>query len=82
MHPSTMKFLRRRLREDPLFLRPLVLLLFLLPAGSAGALHPLAPLDTSSPRATFESFLALTEGLTRAYAEYRDSPGPATHRAF
>lgn len=36
-------------------------LLFSSAEGSAGMRHPLEPLDTTSPRATFESFWALTE---------------------
>jgi len=58
------------------------MLLFLLIAGPAGARHPLEPLDTSSPRATFESFLAIAEEFTHRYTEYRDSPNPATMAAL
>lgn len=57
-------------------------LLFLLIAGPAGARHPLEPLDTSSPRATFKSFLAVTEESARRYNEYRDSPSAATMSAL
>ncbi|MEN8800510.1 MAG: mechanosensitive ion channel family protein [Thiogranum sp.] len=58
------------------------LLLLLVIAGTAGAGHPLEPIDTSSPRATFQSFLAVTEEAGRLYTEYRDAPSPATQNAF
>jgi len=60
----------------------MVVLLFLLIAGPAGARHPLEPLDTSSPRATFESFLTVIEESTERYYGYRDSPSPATMAAL
>ena len=50
-------------------------------AGVAGAQSPLEPVDTSSPRATFESFLALTDESSRRYNAFRENPGPATERA-
>ena len=62
--------------------RILVALLLLLIAGTAGARHPLEPADTSSPRATIESFLALTEETGRRYLQYRESPSPATMDAL
>lgn len=62
--------------------RFLVALLLLLIAGTAGARHPLEPVDTSSPRATIESFLALTEETGRRYLQYRDSQSPATMAAL
>ncbi len=58
--------------------RLVVLLLCLLIAGTAGARHPLEPVDTSSPRATLESFLSVMEETGRRYHEYRDSPSPTT----
>lgn len=57
--------------------RILIALLLALIAGTAGAMHPLEPADTSSPRATIESFLALTEEVGRRYLEYQESPSPA-----
>ena len=57
-----------------------LLLLFI--AGIAGAGHPLEPLDTSSPRATLESFLVLTDEAARRFTEYRDAPSPATQEAL
>ncbi len=57
-------------------------LLCLLIAGTAGARHPLEPLDTSSPRATLESFLTVTEEVEQRYSEYRESPSPATEDAL
>ncbi len=58
------------------------LLLLWVIAGTAGAENPLAPIDTSSPRATFESFMAVTDETARLYTEYRDAPSPATQDAF
>jgi len=63
-------------------IRLLGLLLLWVIAGTAGAGHPLEPIDTSSPRATFESFLAVTDETARLYTEYRDAPSPATQKAF
>lgn len=60
------------------FLISLLLLLFPVPETSAQ--NPLAPLDTSSPRATMASFLAITEDVERRYLEYRKDPGPASQR--
>ena len=65
-----------------LLTRWLVVVLLLLVTVSAGARHPLEPLDTSSPRATMASFLVVTEEATRRYAEYRDAPSPATQEAL
>ena len=44
-----------------MYTRLLGLLVILLIAGTASAQSPLAPVDTSSPRATMESFLSMTE---------------------
>ena len=60
----------------------LVLLMSFMIAGPAGARHPLEPLDTSSPRATFESFLAVIEETTERFYDYRDSPSQATMAAL
>ena len=65
-----------------MFTRLMVLLLSLLLAPAAGALHPLEPLDTSSPRATMKSFLVLTEEITQRYSDYRNSPSRATQEAL
>lgn len=65
-----------------MFIRLSGLLLLLVIACAAGAGHPLEPIDTSSPRATFESFLALTDEAGRSYTEYHDAPSPATQEAF
>jgi len=62
--------------------RFVALLLLLLVAGAAGARNPLQSEDTSSPRATMESFFALTEEAARRYYEFRDSPSPATQDAL
>ena len=63
-------------------IRLLGLLLLLFIAGIAGAGHPLEPLDTSSPRATLESFLAVTDEAANRFAEYRDAPSPTTQAAL
>ena len=53
-------------------------LLLALMMSAADARHPLEPADTSSPRATMESFLSLTQETARRYEKYRDRPGPDT----
>jgi MscS family membrane protein len=62
--------------------KALISLLVLLVSGATGAGHPLEPSDTSSPRATMESFLALTDEAARRLVEYRDAPSPATQKAL
>ena len=71
------------------FARPAVIcsrfvatLLFVLFAGAAVAKNPFLPIDTSSPRATMQSFLALTKEAGDRYRAYRDSPSPASQQAF
>jgi MscS family membrane protein len=53
-------------------------LLLVLVTPAAGALAPLAGPDTSSLRATFESFLALSEEAARRLSDQRDAPSHAT----
>ena len=65
-----------------MLIRLLGSLLLLFIAGIAGAGHPLEPLDTSSPRATLESFLVLTDEAARRFTEYRDAPSPTTQEAL
>ncbi len=65
-----------------LFARLVSLLVVVMLAGGANARYPLEPMDTSSPRATMESFLALTDEAARRFVEYRDAPGPATQQAL
>jgi len=43
-------------------------------AGTADAWHPLEPLDTSSPRATMESFLDVSDEAASRFLAYLDSP--------
>lgn len=62
--------------------RVVVALLCLFPGTFHGADNPLAPIDTSTPRATMASFLALTEEAARCYLAYRDSPSPSTQDAL
>ena len=57
-------------------------LLLVVVAGTVGARQPLEPVDTSSPRATVQSFLTLTEEAAGIYNEYRDTPNPETQDAF
>jgi MscS family membrane protein len=65
-----------------MFAKLLVLLLFI-PLISVADTHPiLEPIDTNSPRATFESFLNLTEEMGRSYSAYRDTPSPATQQTL
>ena len=77
-----MKHRHPRPGNNYLFIKMLILLMSLLIAGQAGARHPLEPLDTSSPRATFESFLTVIEESTERYYAYRDLPSPATMAAL
>ncbi|KPK51578.1 MAG: hypothetical protein AMJ63_12020 [Myxococcales bacterium SG8_38_1] len=58
------------------------LALLLISSIAASAEHPLEPVDTSSPRATIESFSALTQEIGQRYRAYRDAPSPATQRAI
>jgi len=53
-------------------------ILLLLVVNAASAWEPLEAVDTSSPRATMESFLRLTEEASRRSSEYRDFPAPET----
>jgi len=60
----------------------ILLVLFLITVGINVSASPLAPLDTSSPRATMASFFALTEETARRYDAYRDSPDEETQDAL
>lgn len=64
------------------FSRTCITLSLLLFAATAAAGHPLQPMDTSSPRATIESFYTLTNQTSELYFDFRDSPGPATQAAL
>ena len=77
-----MKYPSRKPGKNRLFTRLIALLLFSLIADTSGAQHPLEPVDTSSPRATMESFLALTDEFARRIVEYRDAPSPAAQKAI
>lgn len=57
-------------------------LLLLIVGSSANARHPLEPADTSSPRATMQSFLALTDEAADRFHRFRDAPSPESHRAL
>lgn len=73
---------RRRRRLAITLLLPLLTLLSLTPPAIAAAASPMEPLDTSSPRATFRSFLTLSEDVKQIYSEYRESPSRAAQAAF
>ncbi len=77
-----MRFPIQARASDHRLSRSAVLLLGLLIVCTVGALNPLEPVDTSSPRATMESLLALTEEAARRYHVYRDSPSPETQDAL
>jgi hypothetical protein len=47
-----------------------VALLLVMMTGAAYARHPLEPADTSSLRATMDSFLSLTQEAARHYQAY------------
>ena len=53
-----------------------------LAAAFGASAEMLGPPDTSSPRATLTSFLALTDEIAERYAEYRTAPSSRTQRAF
>lgn len=58
----------------------LAALLLLLLGSASEAGHPLEPMDTSSPRATMRSFIALTEEAVRRGSAYLEAPSPATQK--
>ena len=65
------------------FVRFLLFAFVLIPVvANAGAKNPLLPVDTSSPRATMQSFLALTKEATDRYQAYRDAPSHDTQQAL
>lgn len=64
-------------------MRSILLFAFLISIVSSNlSASPLEPLDTSSPRATVKSFLALTQETARKYDAYRDSPNKETQDAL
>jgi MscS family membrane protein len=67
-------------RRD-LYRRALAVLL-LLAGSSFGWATAIDPLDTSSPRATFDSFLEWTRTLEAPYADYLSTPNRETQRAL
>ncbi len=70
-------------KERAKLIRFLLFAFVLIPVvANAGAKNPLLPVDTSSPRATMQSFLALTEEATGRYRAYRDAPSHATQQAL
>jgi MscS family membrane protein len=64
-----------------LLIVPLVSLLLSMSVTAAPA-HSFEPIDTSSPRATFRSFLTLADDIGRLYSHYRKSPSQATQAAL
>ena len=65
-----------------MFDKLLALLLFVPLISLADTHQILEPIDTNSPRATFESFLKLTEEMGHSYSAYRDTPSPATQQTL
>ena len=65
-----------------MFAKLLALLLFIPIISIADNHSMIEPVNTESPRATFESFLKLTEEMGGKYIAYRDSPSPATQLAL
>ncbi len=65
-----------------MFTRVVATLLLVLSTAAINAQHPLEPVDTSSPRATMESFIVLTDEASRRYSEYRNSPNLTTQKAL
>ena len=57
-----------------------MIVLLLLFSNIAWAQNPLEPLDTSSPRATLQSFLAITDTIGQSYNRYRESPSASTQK--
>lgn len=57
-----------------------LIVLLLLLSGIAWAQNPLEPHDTSSPRATLQSFLVITDTIGQSYNRYRESPSAATQK--
>lgn len=62
--------------------RLIAALLLVVFAATAVAGKPLEPVDTSSPRATVQSFLMLTEEAADLYSAYREAPSPVTQDAL
>jgi len=62
--------------------RVLIAMLFLLFSSIVLAQNPLEPADTSSPWATLNSFLTITDAAGKSYNKYRESPGPVTYKEF
>jgi MscS family membrane protein len=62
--------------------RLIAVFLLVVVAETAGAGKPLEPVDTSSPRATVQSFLTLTEEAAVLYNAYREAPSPLTQDAL
>ncbi|MEA1053910.1 hypothetical protein U5801_29470, partial [Lamprobacter modestohalophilus] len=50
-------------------------------SGSAST-SLLSPPDTTSPRATFDSFRRLTDQIAEQYAAYRESPSAQSQQTF
>ena len=60
-----------------------LLILFVPVNAAANDQHPLEPLDTSSPRATLQSFLNGTDKIARTFLKYRENPTRANlNRGF
>jgi MscS family membrane protein len=60
----------------------LVVFSLLITTVRAEAENTFVVMETTSPRATMESFIRLTEEAAARYDEYRNSPNPATQKAL
>ncbi len=63
-------------------LKCIIFIVMLGVAGHAGAGSPLLYADTSSPRATMQSFTALTAEAADRYEKFRDSPSRVTQNGL
>lgn len=67
-------------RFQKLSILPLILLFFISLVAAANL--PLEPADTSSPRATMESFLGITDEISLRYNAYRSDPSRESQEAL
>jgi len=70
------------LKTASAWLRLLVALSLMIMSYSVAAENALVVMETTSPRATMQSFITLTEEAADRYAEFRDAPNAATQQAL
>lgn len=71
-----------RLKTASAWHRLLVALSLMIMSYSVAAENALVVMETTSPRATMQSFITLTEEAADRYAEFRDAPNAATQKAL